>query len=129
MTRVQNRERSFGTAVGGVLCTIALLLAWRGRVGRAEIVGATGVLLVVFGVIRPSLLKYPSDAWWALAGVLGWINTRVILSAAFFLVLLPIGLVWRIAGRDPMVRRRAKTSGWVAYPARYRDRKHFERMF
>jgi len=124
-----NRERSFGISVGAVVCVIALLLVWRGRTGRAEIVGAIGAVLLVLGYLRPRLLKYPSDAWWALAGVLGWVNARVLLSLLFFLVLTPVGLVWRLTGKDPLARRRAAWRGWQPYPERYRNPRHFERMF
>src|SRR4029077_12080377 len=62
-----NRERSFGLSVGGVLLLIAALLVWRGRITRAEVVGAIGAVLVVFGALAPKLLKRPSDAWWAFA--------------------------------------------------------------
>lgn len=124
-----NRERSFGLSVGGVLVAIALLLAWRGRVTRAEVVGAVGAVLVIFGDLRPSLLKWPSDAWWALATVLGWVNARVLLSLAFFLVLTPLGLVWKLTGTDPLARNRKTWPGWSAYPARYRNPRHFDRMF
>jgi Family of unknown function (DUF5989)/Saxitoxin biosynthesis operon protein SxtJ len=37
-----------------------------------------------------------------LAEVLGWINTRVILGAVFYLVVTPIGAVRRLLGKDPM---------------------------
>ena len=124
-----NRERSFGLSVGTVLILIALLLAWRGRLTRAEIVGGIGVVLVFFGYVRPSMLKLPSDAWWAFAAVLGWINARVLLSLAFFLVLTPLSWIWRLTGRDPMSRRRSTYRGWVPYPERYRDGKHFDNMF
>jgi hypothetical protein len=123
------QARSFGLSVGGVLIALSLLLAWRGRVGRAEIIGGIGVVLVVLGYLRPALLKLPSDAWWAFAGVLGWINSRVLLSLAFFLVLTPLSLIWRLIGRDPMGRRRSAYPGWVPHPPRYRDPKHFDRMF
>src|SRR5215475_5474812 len=96
-----NRERSFGLSVGTVLVLIALALAWRGRITRAEILGGIGAVLVVFGYLKPSLLRIPSDAWWALAAVLGWINARVLLSLAFFIVLTPLGWLWRLMGRDP----------------------------
>ena len=127
--RVANRERSFGISVGAVLCVVALALLWRGRVGRAEAVGAIGVFLLVFGYLRPSLLKYPSDAWWAMAAALGWVNARVLLSILFFLVLTPVSLVWRLTGKDPLSRRRDQWRGWQTYPERYRNPRHFERMF
>ncbi len=124
-----NRERGFGLSVGTVLLVIALVLAWRGRVTRAEILGGVGAILVVLGYWRPSLLTKPSDAWWRLAMVLGWVNARVLLSLAFYLLLTPVGLVWKVTGKDPLTRRRAAWPGWSPYPARYRDRRHFERMF
>ncbi len=124
-----NRERAFGKSVGTVLILIALALAWRGRIARAEILGGIGVVLVLFGFVRPSVLKLPSDAWWAFAAVLGWINARVLLSVAFFIVLTPLGWIWRLTGRDPMARRRDVYAGWKPYPERYRDGKHFDNMF
>jgi len=124
-----NRERSFGVSVGAVLCVIAALLVWRSRIGRAEVVGTIGGVLLFFGYVRPSVLKYPSDAWWAFAAVLGWINARVLLSIVFFLILTPVGVVWRLTGRDPLARRRRAWRGWSPYPERYRDAHHFDRMF
>jgi multisubunit Na+/H+ antiporter MnhG subunit len=127
--RQPNRERSFGISVGAVLCLIAAALAWRGRVGRAEIVFAVGAVLFVLGSTKPSWLKYPSDAWWAFAAVLGWVNARVLLSLLFFLLLTPVSVLWRLIGKDPLSRRRQRWRGWEPYPERYRNPKHYERMF
>jgi hypothetical protein len=124
-----NRERAFGISVGTVLCVIALALAWRGRTVRAEWLGAIGAGLVVFGYLRPSLLRYPSDVWWKLATVLGWINARVLLTVLFVVLLTPVGLIWRLTGKDPLTRRRRAWPGWVPTPARYRNPRHFDRMF
>jgi hypothetical protein len=44
-------------------------------------------------------------------------------------VLVPIALIWRLTGKDPLARRRDKWPGWSPSPARYRDRKHYERMY
>jgi hypothetical protein len=124
-----NPERSFGISVGIVLCAIALLLAWRGRIGRAEITGGIGAVLLFLGLTYPPLLKYPSAVWWKFSRVLGYINARVLLSIVFFLVLTPLGLFWRITGKDPLTRRRRGWKGWTTYPARYKDARHFDRMF
>lgn len=124
-----NPERSFGISVGIVLCAIAALLWWRGRVGRAEVVGGIGAFLLVFGLVYPPLLKYPSAAWWRFSRALGHVNARVLLTVLFTLVLVPISLVWRLTGTDPLARRRNQRPGWSPHPPRYRDPKHFERMY
>jgi hypothetical protein len=124
-----NPERSFGVSVGGVLCLIAAVLVWRHRLGRAEIVGSAGAMLLVLGLSAPRLLKVPSALWWRFSRALGHVNARILLSVLFFLVLTPLGLVWRVTGRDPLFRRRERWPGWSPYPARYRDPQHYSRMF
>jgi hypothetical protein len=125
----KNPERSFGISVGAVLCVIALALVWRGRPQRAEWVGGIGAVLLALGLVRPSLLKWPSAGWWRFAKALGYVNARILLTLLFGLVLTPLGLLWRMTGKDPLLRRRARWSGWSAYPPRYRSRKHYERMY
>jgi hypothetical protein len=124
-----NRERSFGLSVGGVLCVLAALLFWRHRPLRGEVLGAVGAVLVTLGAVAPGLLRWPSAAWWRFAGALGYINARLLLTVLFLVVLVPVGLIWRIMGKDPLARRRAAWQGWSPYPRRYRDHRHFERMY
>jgi hypothetical protein len=124
-----NPERSFGTSVGGVLCVLAAILAWRGSTTRAEVLAGIGAVLVVFGVAYPRFLKWPSALWWRFARLLGYVNARIILTVLFGVVLVPLGVVWRLSGRDPLGRHREKWAGWSPYPVRYRDRKHYARMF
>ena len=124
-----NPERSFGLSVGGVLCVVAAFLAWRHRIGRAEAVGAIGGALVFFGAVRPRLLKYPSALWWRFARTLGYINARVLFTLLFAIVLTPLAFLWRLTGKDPLARKRQSWTGWSTYPARYRDKSHYRRMF
>lgn len=124
-----NPERSFGLSVGVVLCALAALLWWRGRAGRAEVAGGVGAALVVAGLVHPRLLRYPSAAWWRLARLLGYVNARVLLTLLFAIVLVPLSIIWRLTGKDPLERRRRGWTGWSPYPARYRDARHYERMF
>lgn len=129
MKKPVNRDRSFGISVGVVLLAIAAALWWRGRVGRAEIVGGVGAFLLITGLVYAPLLKYPSAAWWRFSKVLGYVNARILLTVLFSVVLVPVSLVWRLTGRDPLARRRRSWPGWSAYPPRYRDPKHYERMY
>jgi hypothetical protein len=124
-----NPERAFGISVGTVLVLVAAYLFWRGRLPAAQVLFGVGAVLVLLGYLQPRWLKYPSAAWWKFAMVLGYVNARVILTLIFSLVLVPLGVVWRLIGRDPLARRRASWPGWSPYPPRYRDRTHYTRMF
>ena len=122
-------ERSFGVSVGIVLCAIAAALVWRGRIGRAEVLGAVGVALLICGLVYPPILKRPSAVWWRFSRALGHVNARILLALLFALVFVPLSLFWRLTGKDPLARRRDRWPGWSPYPARYRDRHHYTRMF
>jgi Saxitoxin biosynthesis operon protein SxtJ len=125
----KNPERSFGISVGGVLILLALILLWRRRITRAEVLGGIGIVLLVLGLIAPPLLKYPSRYWWKFSLALGRVMARFWLSLLFLLVLTPVSFVWRVTGRDPLARRFDKWPGWSPYPERYRNRKHYEQMY
>ena len=132
MTRTKtppDRDRQFGLSVGTVLLLISALLVWRGRIGTAQVLGVIGLVLVVLGRFQPRLLRYPSAAWWRLAMILGHVNARIILTVIFVFVLVPLGTIWRLIGRDPLGRRKSAWHGWSPYPARYRDRAHYTRMY
>jgi len=124
-----DRDRSFGLSVGTALLGIAAILLWRGRLRSGAILGVAGALLVVFGYLAPAALKWPSAAWWRLATILGYVNARIILTVAFVLILTPIGLIWRVIGRDPLARRRRRWPGWMPHPERYRSAEHYKRMY
>jgi hypothetical protein len=124
-----NPERSFGVSVGGVLCVIAAVLAWRGRIARAEVLATIGGLLVIAGVAAPAILRVPNRWWMKLAHALGWFNTRLLLFVAFVVVFVPTRICMTLVGKDPLSRRRTSFPGWSPYPARYRDRTHYTRMY
>lgn len=123
------KERSFGVSVGGFLLFVAAVLWWRERIDTAAILAGIGAVLVVLGLTAPKLLYYPSAAWWKFALVLGHVNARVILTVAFLVMLTPLSLIWRLIGRDPLAIKKQHWPGWSPYPARYRDKDHFTRMY
>lgn len=122
-------ERSFGVSVGGVLCALAALVAWRGSAQPAISLAAVGAALVALGLLLPRFLYWPSKGWWRLVHILGFVNARIILTVLFAVLLVPLGLLWRLTGKDPLARRRSAWPGWSPYPARYRDPKHYSRMY
>jgi hypothetical protein len=122
-------EREFGLIVGGILILMSGWWLYRSRFESvAQVLLPFGSLLFVFAVVWPRLLVLPNRAWMALAAVLSYISTRVILAFVFFFVLTPIGLVKRAMGWDPLHRRaQADASYW--HPCRERSPRHFEKMY
>jgi hypothetical protein len=120
--------RSFGLTVGGVLAAIALFSLWRRHIGRAEVVAAVSAVLVVAALVRPSSLAPIAKQWNRVGHLLGWMNSRVLLTAMFVLIVSPVGALGRLFGSDPLGRR-AVGSLWLPFSKRARDPKHYERMF
>ena len=57
---------------------------------------------LILTILRPKLLFYPYKAWMKLGHILGWLNSRIILGIVYLLVLLPIALIMKIFGHDPL---------------------------
>ena len=120
--------RSFGFTVGGVLAAIALFSLWRRHVGRAELAAAASGVLIVAALLRPTSLAPLARQWNRVGHLLGAVNSRVLLTAMFVLVVVPVGALGRLFGSDPLGRR-AAGSLWLPFSPRARDPKHYERMF
>lgn len=123
------KARSFGLTVGAVCGALSAAACWQGHPARAGWLAALAAALMVPALVKPALLRLPSAWWWRMAGWLGWLNARVLLSAFFLVIITPVGLALRLGGWDPMRRRRRAAGGWLPYPDRIGDPKHFERMF
>ncbi|MGA7304682.1 MAG: SxtJ family membrane protein [Rhodothermales bacterium] len=117
--------RSFGLLVGGLLTLLGCWLIWRseslgllleGRLRPDAALVITGLALVVVGIASPLLLRPLYYIWMALAIALGAVMTRVVLSLVFVMLIVPIGLVMKLAGRDTLHRRHDASlrSYWIS---------------
>ena len=106
--------RSFGVLVGLVVVLIAGVLLWKEfAVGWGLLAAAAP--LIILGLWAPRVLRPFYLLWMALALALNFVMTRVILTAVFFLMVTPIGLVMRLTGRDPLQRKidRNRPTYWI----------------
>ena len=69
-----------------------------------------GVLGITMGLIAPFMLYYPFEFCIKLRYVLVWVSSRILLALFFILVLLPIALVMRLFGYDPLRNRRKRVA-------------------
>ncbi|RJP72673.1 MAG: hypothetical protein C4539_03215 [Ignavibacteriales bacterium] len=113
--------RKFGLTIGIVLLLIALFI-FTFKASLSIVLVAPGLLFIMFAFTAPIILLPFQKFWMALAIVLGWLSTRIILSIIFYLMLTPIRIIARIFGKeflDLKIDRNAK-SYW-----RYRSQKEF----
>lgn len=122
--------RKFGLMVGGVFCLIGGFLLWR-DVPWALVFFWIGGPLVLLGAVLPRVLRPIYIGWMTLAVVLGAIMTRVLLTIFFFLVLVPVGLFFRLIGRDALHRTidRDAASYWIPKEYPIEDRSRLENFF
>lgn len=124
-------ERDFGLIVGGVFVLLSAWWFYRGKFSAVrEITLPLGALLVLLGLIFPRALFWPNKAWMALAEILSYVSTRLILALVYFGIVSPIGLIKRSFGWDPLNRRApASETYWRSYSKRQRDPRHYEKMY
>jgi hypothetical protein len=126
----QTEARRFGLVVGGIFLAIGLWpLVVRGAAWRQWAV-LLGGALALLAVARPVLLVPLHRGWMWVGHGLGWVNTRLLLAAVYFLLMTPLGLLMRLVGRDPLDRRMGdRTSYWKARAPRTNARAAMGRRF
>src|SRR5436190_1661585 len=95
------------------------------------VLAALGVLLVVPGLVAPSALGPVRRVWLGAAALLGEVNSRIILTVLFYLVIAPVGFVLRHLVRDPLDRSLAdgKASNWIKRERQPLDPARYEQQF
>jgi len=128
---VTNKQaRNTALIVSGVLLLIAAWNFYRGRMSVVAILGGIGIALLIMGLFVPPLARKFHVVWMKLAGILGYVNSRILLFFLFYLVITPYGLVSRLLRRDPLVRRgKPKSTYWVPRKASRQTAEQFERSF
>lgn len=121
--------RSFGIAFGGLSAVVAVYRLWRGR-PAVEAFAVAAVIFFFIAFVAPRLFDAPNRIWMKFARALGWVNSRILLSIFFFVIITPYGLFQRLLGRDRLGRRwRATPPAWVPVPPRLSDPKHFDHLY
>ena len=127
----KSQEKSFGFLVGGAFAALAVLQLWRGHKTFAVCFAALSACLLAAALVQPAWLRVPNKLWWRLANALGWVNSRLILSVFFIVILTPVAVLLRLFGKDLLRLRqwkKAKT-GWTNANSRHQAATHYEAMY
>lgn len=84
---------------GMAMVLICLLIAF---FGRKQQLFAVAILLLLVNMIWPKIYKPVAKIWLGLSRLLGTIVSKVVLSVIFFGLVMPVGLLRRLLGKDSM---------------------------
>ena len=123
--------RKFGLTVGGVFCALGLWFFIRHKAFYWYVL-VPGAPLILLGAVFPRSLKWVYVAWMALAMVMGAIVSTILLTLLFFIIVTPIGLAAKLAGKDFLGRtlEARATSYWILRdPSKAKQRHEHEQQF
>lgn len=90
--------RTFAFPLGAIFALIGFWpWVWHGTEIRIWALMLSGVLIIP-GILYPSILTPAYRGWMLFAEKLAWFNTRVLLGFIFYGILTPIGLVRKLFG-------------------------------
>ena len=69
-----------------------------------------GILCLLIAMAIPLLFKYVAIFWLGLSHFIGTFVSKIILSAIFFLIVSPVGLIKRLLGHDTLKSRQFKAA-------------------
>jgi hypothetical protein len=84
-----------------------------GNTATATVLATIAVGVGLAGLSSPRLLKPVFVGWMILVFPIGWLVSHLILVLVFWGIFLPVGLVLRISGHDPLRLKKPKgTTYW-----------------
>jgi len=101
ITKDQSRD------TGMAMVLLLLILAIR---AKREGYLYAAIALQVLNMIVPQLFRPVAVLWLGFADLLGAIMPKVLLSIVFFLVVMPVAILRRLAGKDSLKLRAFKAS-------------------
>lgn len=116
----RRKLRQFGFIAFAAFGALGGWVLWRGglfgadfgaaRVPVAAALGAVGAICALFSLFAPGANRYLYVGMMVATWPIGFVVSFVMLGVLFYLVVSPISLGMRLAGRDPLHRRFDKSA-------------------
>ena len=102
--------REFGLTIGIILVILGGVALWREKAVYPYFF-TIGTLFMIIGLLLQQVLKPLQKIWMGFSIIIGFFVSRLILTALFFVVITPIGVMARIFGKDLLDQRINKGEG------------------
>jgi hypothetical protein len=108
-------DRAFGLVFAGAF---AFLAAWPLLAAQTPRwwAGAIAAVFALLALLKPALLARLNRLWIQLGVALGKVAAPLALAVLFYAVVAPVGVLMRLAGKDPLRLKRdaGASSHWIA---------------
>lgn len=125
--------RKFGFTIASALLFFSVISIWKNHwfVVFALWVIA-GINFIIPAIFFPSTLRPVYLYWMKFALILGWVNSRIILTLLYYLIFTPVSIVQKIIRRDALECKfpnYTKDTYWHSRAEEQYNPKHFERQY
>ncbi|MFM9964306.1 MAG: SxtJ family membrane protein [Planctomycetaceae bacterium] len=124
--------RMFAALLMVFFASVAGIWNWKTgqAIGPIILVGVSWAIGSI-GLVIPQAIRWFYVGWMVAVFPIGWTVSHILLAVIFFGVIMPIGLILRMLGRDPMRKGwdRSATSYWIARPTEPTDAQRYFRQF
>jgi hypothetical protein len=127
-------SRTLRQFAGLWLVAFGATAAWqglaRGRPALAIVLVMLALAVGLLGLLRPRAVRPIYVGWMVLAFPIGWAVSQAVLALIFFGIFTPVGLIFRLIGRDALARARRpeQASYWTPKPAPSGPRSYFRQF-
>lgn len=98
----------------GTILVIVTGLVLLGLVFKNNALIWAGIVISIVSMLSVKIESLIIHAWMKLAFVLGWINSRILLTIIFYLFLVPLSLLKRLfSSQDPLKLKKPENSLWI----------------
>lgn len=123
--------RQFSGALLVATAAIGGLLWWKlGANGISQVLWVGGPILATIGWLAPPVMRPVFIGMSLLAFPIGYVVGFIALAIVYYLLVAPIGLVFRLIGRDPLHRTFDRNSGtyWIRRTGRPSAKRYFQQF-
>jgi hypothetical protein len=102
----------------------------RGHTIAASVLALLALTIGPLGLARPEWIRWFFVGWMIMAFPIGWTVSQVLLAVIFYGLFTPIGVIFKLLGRDPLQRARRPEvkSYWAPKPVPTDLRRYFKQF-
>ena len=98
--------REFGLLIGGIIAVLFGLILPLVRGHSLPIIPwVIAIIFVGLAILLPQSLDPIYRVWMKIGFYVGWLESRIVLSIVFFIILTPMAFIMKLFNRDTMARK------------------------